>query len=86
MTVLMVAEKPSIASTLANVFSEGKHRTERGVASSSPVHVYDGEFQGARAVFKVTSVIGHVYNTDFTEDYQVQSSLLICVFSCLIPF
>jgi DNA topoisomerase-3 len=29
------------------------------------VHEFDGSFQGARAHFRMTSVIGHVYSLDF---------------------
>lgn len=67
MTVLMVAEKPSISESIAKVLSNGKHRTERKAVN---VHEFDGVFKGKKASFKCTSVTGHVYNRDFPSDFQ----------------
>ncbi|CAN0870631.1 DNA topoisomerase 3-beta [Linum grandiflorum] len=65
--VLMVAEKPSIASSIASVLSHGKMFTRKG---SSDVHEFDAMFLGFPAHYKVTSVIGHVFSVDFPEKYQ----------------
>ncbi|CAI0397667.1 unnamed protein product, partial [Linum tenue] len=65
--VLMVAEKPSIASSIASVLSRGKMSTRKG---STEVHEFDGTFLGFPAYYKVTSVIGHVFSVDFPEKYQ----------------
>ncbi|XP_068665941.1 DNA topoisomerase 3-beta [Aristolochia californica] len=65
--VLMVAEKPSIALSLASALSGGRMSTRRG---STEVHEFDGTFLGSRAHFKVTSVIGHVFSVDFPPAYQ----------------
>eukprot|EP00927_Polykrikos_kofoidii_P056414 TRINITY_DN50530_c0_g1_i1.p1 TRINITY_DN50530_c0_g1~~TRINITY_DN50530_c0_g1_i1.p1 ORF type:complete len:861 (-),score=130.51 TRINITY_DN50530_c0_g1_i1:243-2825(-) len=63
-SVLMVAEKPSIAQTLAEALcGKGHPSSRKGV--SMPVHEYEGDFYGQRAWFKVTSVAGHVYEVDF---------------------
>uniref|UniRef100_A0A803LTH0 DNA topoisomerase n=1 Tax=Chenopodium quinoa TaxID=63459 RepID=A0A803LTH0_CHEQI len=56
--VLMVAEKPSIALSIATVLSGGKMSTRRG---STEVHEFDGKFLGLHSYYKVTSVIGHVF-------------------------
>ncbi|KAL5542809.1 hypothetical protein UlMin_010519 [Ulmus minor] len=66
-TVLMVAEKPSIALSIASVLSHGQMNTRRG---STEVHEFDGNFLGLRAYYKVTSVIGHVFSVDFPAKYQ----------------
>nr|GLL41464.1 DNA topoisomerase 3-beta isoform X1 [Ipomoea trifida] len=65
--VLMVAEKPSIALSIASVLSGGQMSTRRG---STDVHEFDGMFLGSRAQFRVTSVIGHVFSVDFPASYQ----------------
>ncbi|KAL1358200.1 DNA topoisomerase 3-beta isoform X1 [Arachis hypogaea] len=65
--VLMVAEKPSIAVSIASVLSRGKMFTRR---VSTEVHEFDGVFFGSPVQFKVTSVIGHVFSVDFPPKYQ----------------
>lgn len=65
--VLMVAEKPSIALSIATALSGGQMSTRRG---STEVHEFEGTFQGCRAHYKVTSVIGHVFSVDFPVTYQ----------------
>ncbi|KAJ7957287.1 DNA topoisomerase [Quillaja saponaria] len=66
-TVLMVAEKPSIALSIASVLSRGQMYTRRG---STEVHEFGGMFLGFHAQFKVTSVIGHIFSVDFPVKYQ----------------
>ncbi|XP_059446946.1 DNA topoisomerase 3-beta isoform X1 [Corylus avellana] len=65
--VLMVAEKPSIALSIASALSRGQMSTRRG---STDVHEFDGIFRGFQARFKVTSVIGHVFSVDFPSKFQ----------------
>lgn len=68
-TVLMVAEKPSIAQTLADALcTRGRANSRKGV--SLQVHEYEGEFYGQKAWFKVTSCAGHVYNIDFPPEFN----------------
>eukprot|EP00921_Rhytidocystis_pertsovi_P010947 GHVQ01017627.1.p1 GENE.GHVQ01017627.1~~GHVQ01017627.1.p1 ORF type:complete len:865 (-),score=112.32 GHVQ01017627.1:231-2825(-) len=66
----MVAEKPSIAETLATALSDGSSRKRRGVSPVCGVFEYDGVFRGESAFFKVTSTAGHVYTTDFPKRYN----------------
>ncbi|KAF8022134.1 hypothetical protein BT93_G2318 [Corymbia citriodora subsp. variegata] len=65
--VLMVAEKPSIALSIASALSRGQMSTRKG---STDVHEFDGVFLGFNAHYKVTSVIGHVFSLDFPSTYQ----------------
>ncbi|TYI61141.1 hypothetical protein E1A91_D10G152000v1 [Gossypium mustelinum] len=65
--VLMVAEKPSIALSIASVLSRGQMSTRKG---STEVHEFNGKFLGFHAHYKVTSVIGHVFSVDFPASYQ----------------
>ena len=66
--VLMVAEKPSIAEAIAKILAHGKTFNRRG--GKTPVFEFPGNFQGRGVTFRVTSVIGHVFNTDFPSQYQ----------------
>ncbi|KAJ9701253.1 hypothetical protein PVL29_006551 [Vitis rotundifolia] len=67
--ILMVAEKPSIALSIASALSGGHMSTRRG-GSSTEVHEFNGTFRGSNAQYKVTSVIGHVFSVDFLPKYQ----------------
>lgn len=77
LTVLCVAEKPSIALALANLLSDRLHTTRAGRAT--PVHEFDGMLRGQRVRYRVTSVAGHVQGTDFEaacEDWAVDPATL----------
>ena len=65
--ILMVAEKPSIAESIAKALSGG---SAKGFKTSVPVYSYRGKFRGKPSNIKVTSVAGHVYTTDFPKKYQ----------------
>ena len=56
-TVLCVAEKPSLAASIARILSNGECRERRSRLS---VFEFQADFRGARANYKVTSVTGHV--------------------------
>ncbi|KPI89465.1 putative DNA topoisomerase III [Leptomonas seymouri] len=66
-TVLMVAEKPSLAESIAQILSNGScvRRTR-----ALPVYEFSSTFMGAPAYFKMTSVTGHVFSCDFTSQHQ----------------
>eukprot|EP00917_Polyrhabdina_sp_WS-2016_P019818 GHVP01042382.1.p1 GENE.GHVP01042382.1~~GHVP01042382.1.p1 ORF type:complete len:833 (+),score=121.93 GHVP01042382.1:640-3138(+) len=66
--VLMVAEKPSIADSVAHTLSGGKKTSRKGVAFN--VHEWTGRFQNGPANFRMTSVAGHVYSVDFVGKYN----------------
>ncbi|XP_039127587.1 DNA topoisomerase 3-beta-like [Dioscorea cayenensis subsp. rotundata] len=65
--VLMVAEKPSIALSIASALAGGRMSSRK---SSTDVHEFDGTFMGFDVHYKVTSVIGHVFSLDFPPSYQ----------------
>jgi DNA topoisomerase III len=62
--VLCVAEKPSLAASIAKFLSHGSSVQRR---SHQDVHEFSSTFLGQPANIKVTSVIGHVYNADFPD-------------------
>ncbi|KAG5498343.1 hypothetical protein JIQ42_03149 [Leishmania sp. Namibia] len=65
--VLMVAEKPSLAESIATILSSGScSRRTRAL----PVYEYMGSFMGSPAYFKVTSTTGHIFSCDFTSQHQ----------------
>ncbi len=67
----MVAEKPSIAESIAKILSsnDANFSTERNGRVS--VHRFNGIFPGhGKASFIVTSVAGHLFSTDFHPSFQ----------------
>ncbi|KAJ0403001.1 hypothetical protein ATCC90586_000529 [Pythium insidiosum] len=69
MTVLMVAEKPSIADSIAKALAgnSGAYKMRGG---KTPVHEFPGQFEGQPCVYRVTSVTGHIYSCDFPPEYS----------------
>ena len=65
--VLMVAEKPSICTSIAQALSRG-NMTNHG--KSPPVYEFNGTFLNKPAFIRVTSVTGHVFSIDFPKSYQ----------------
>ncbi|CAG9467801.1 unnamed protein product [Pedinophyceae sp. YPF-701] len=70
LNVLHVAEKPSLAQSIANFLCEGGAQVSTRRASPCDVHVVQSKFLGQPAEFRVTSVVGHVFSIDFTKEYQ----------------
>ncbi|MEQ2255801.1 DNA topoisomerase 3-beta-1 [Ilyodon furcidens] len=86
-TVLMVAEKPSLAQSIAKILSKGSCTSRKGLNGACSVHEYSGSFQGQTVRFKMTSVCGHVMSLDFTGGYHHTGScsfflLPLMVFCC----
>ena len=69
-TVLMVAEKPSLAQSLAKILSNGNMNSRKGMNGACSVHEYAGKFNGDNVKFKMTSVCGHVMGVDFIGKYN----------------
>nr|VZI46928.1 unnamed protein product [Spirometra erinaceieuropaei] len=69
-TVLMVAEKPSLAESLAKILSRNGHSSRRGSNGACQIHEWNGNFRGAPVHFKMTSVCGHVMTMDFVGRYN----------------
>ena len=63
----MIAEKPSIAQSISNALSDGKARKKD---KRLPVYEHTGVFKGKSALFRITSVAGHVYSLDFPAQYN----------------
>ena len=45
-TIMMVAEKPSIALSIAEALSHGNFVKKAGLAKSIPIYAYSGKFKG----------------------------------------
>lgn len=69
-TALMVAEKPSLAASLANILSNGRCSNRKGLNGSCSVHEWTGPFKSETVNFKMTSVCGHVMSLDFNGKYN----------------
>ena len=91
-TVLHVAEKPSIAQALANALcGKGNKRAEQR-HGTTPVHEFTsvpfqvpGTSSSVRCRHRVTSVVGHVFSVDFPPQYQNWDSTNPAVTSHLHP-
>ncbi|CAH0561430.1 unnamed protein product [Brassicogethes aeneus] len=70
LSVLMVAEKPSLAASLAQILSNGKNTSRKGFNGACSVHEWNGTFKNSQARFKMTSVCGHVLGVDFISKYN----------------
>ncbi|XP_062517426.1 DNA topoisomerase 3-beta-1-like [Corticium candelabrum] len=69
--VLMVAEKPSLASSIAKILSRGTMQSRKSASTACQVHEFVGPFRGEPSVrFKMTSVCGHVMSLDFQGRYN----------------
>eukprot|EP00977_Amphora_coffeiformis_P013785 scaffold3696_cov134-Amphora_coffeaeformis.AAC.4 len=70
-TVLMVAEKPSIAKAVADALSGRPPRQRKGISKALPVYEFTtNKFlpeQNRLCRIKVTSVVGHVFSLAFDE-------------------
>ncbi|VDN41693.1 unnamed protein product [Gongylonema pulchrum] len=64
-TVMMVAEKPMLAESIAKFLSDGRVQKRKGWNNVCSVSEYRGQFFGKPARFKVTSTCGHVMCADF---------------------
>lgn len=71
-TVLMVAEKPSLAQSIAKILSGGQMNSRKGSNGACSIHEYKGKFPptGESVSYKMTSVCGHVFGLDFTGKYN----------------
>jgi DNA topoisomerase-3 len=74
--VLMVAEKPSLAKSIAEIISHKNASRRKSISSACDVYEFDGKLPllGGRgsvpAHFKMTSVCGHVMTSDFAPRYN----------------
>lgn len=69
---LMVAEKPSLALSLAKILSNGPMNTRKGINGACSIHEFQCRFPatGETVRFKFTSVCGHVMSLDFIGKYN----------------
>lgn len=67
---MMVAEKPSLAASIANILSDRKSTTRKGFNGACNVHEWSGNFVGSSVKYKMTSVCGHVMSLDFPAKYN----------------
>ena len=70
----MVAEKPSLARSLAEILSKKQCGRRKSMCNACDVYEFEGSFPyGERrgvAKFKMTSVCGHVMSLDFLPKYN----------------
>lgn len=66
----MVAEKPSLAASLANILSNGQNSSRRGSNGVCTIHEWKGILFGQTVLFRMTSVCGHVLTIDFHAKFN----------------
>lgn len=71
-TVLMVAEKPSLAGSIATILSKGNCGSRKGTNGACSVNEWSDNFPptGEKVKYKMTSVCGHVMSLDFPAKYN----------------
>merc|ERR1712071_583893 len=69
-SVFMVAEKPSLAQSLASILSNKNYNSYKGFNGACSVFEWNGIFKGESVQFKMTSVCGHVMSLDFIGKYN----------------
>lgn len=70
MIVLMVAEKPSLAQSIAKILSNNNMNSRKGFNNACSIHEWSGKFMNYQVRFKMTSVCGHVMSLDFDSKYN----------------
>ncbi|KAL3315335.1 DNA topoisomerase 3-beta-1 [Cichlidogyrus casuarinus] len=68
--VFMVAEKPSLAESIAKLLGKGNVSSRKGFNNACSLHEWNGNFMGQHVRFKMTSVCGHVMTTNFHSQYN----------------
>ncbi|PFH53711.1 hypothetical protein AMATHDRAFT_136850 [Amanita thiersii Skay4041] len=72
MRVLCVAEKPSIAKSIAQILSGGQFQTRQ--TRSQFIKNYDFDYPRTSSIFTVTCVSGHLTTYDFTNRHRTWNS------------
>lgn len=70
--VLCVAEKPSIAKSIAQILSGGQYTTRP--TTNKYIRNYDFDYPQTNSVFVVTSVSGHLMEHDFDDVHRAWTS------------
>lgn len=69
--VLMVAEKPSLAESIAKLLAgTNEIAFRKGLSNACGVSEFQGTFRGEKVLYRVTSVTGHVYSCDFPREFN----------------
>ena len=68
--VLMIAEKPSIAKAISKILAPRHHYNDRSKENDWCLYEFDGKFKEINAHFTVSSVAGHMYQTEFLRMHQ----------------
>ena len=70
MTVLNVAEKPSVAKSVAGILSRGSFRTREGRSRYNKIFEFDYAINGQPCRMMMTSVIGHLMELEFADRFR----------------
>ena len=73
--ILMIAEKPSIAKTIAKILSSKNSFQDLSYKNGWCLYQFNGKFKGKNAHFTVSSVAGHLYQAEFLRKHQNVNSI-----------
>ncbi|SCO93590.1 DNA topoisomerase 3, putative [Plasmodium malariae] len=68
--VLNVAEKPSVASAIADILSKGKQNKKKSYSKYNPVFTFEYKIKNDTWYMYVTSVTGHLTEQKFDDRYK----------------
>lgn len=66
----MIAEKPSLAQSIAKILSNNNFQSRKGFNNACSIHEWPGKFLNNQVRYKMTSVCGHVMSLDFIPKYN----------------
>ena len=64
---LCVAEKPSVAKSIAELLSQGRFHKFSGKSKYNPIFEFDYHVGGERCLLRVTSVLGHIMGLKYPD-------------------
>ncbi|KAJ3093186.1 DNA topoisomerase 3-alpha [Quaeritorhiza haematococci] len=70
MKVLCVAEKPSIAKSVAGILSNNQYQSRRTKNKYIYNYEFDSYVDGSRCTVVMTALVGHLMNIDFPSEYR----------------
>ena len=73
--VLMIAEKPSIARTISKILCGNNKLNDLSKEKGWCYFSFQGKFKGKLANFVVSSVSGHIYQTEFLNKHRKNKSI-----------
>jgi DNA topoisomerase III len=82
---LCVAEKPDAARKIAAILSNNSATSTQGASRYNWNHLFPTTVRGQQVAMTVTSITGHLYNYDFSQEYGWYSCDPSVLFDLSVP-